>query len=45
MAYINFKKKPSIRKMKRIDFDIIRKDEFDDNNENEFENENDKIEK
>jgi hypothetical protein len=48
IIYINFKKKPFFRKMKRIEFDIIRKDEFESGNNNqresEFENENDKIE-
>jgi hypothetical protein len=29
IIYINFKKKPFFRKMKRIEFEIIRKDEFD----------------
>ena len=29
IIYINFKKKPYFRKMKRVEFDIIRKDEFD----------------
>ncbi len=37
--YINFKKKPFFRKMKRVEFDIIRKDEFDFQNENQKENE------
>lgn len=44
IIYINIKKKPYFRKMKRVEFDIIRKDEFDANNENEIENESDKIE-
>lgn len=39
MAYINFKMKPSIRKMKRIDFDIIRKDEFESENDKQKESE------
>ena len=29
IIYINLKKKPYFRKMKRVEFDIIRKDEFD----------------
>jgi hypothetical protein len=29
IIYINFKKKPYFRKMKHVEFDIIRKDEFD----------------
>ena len=29
IIYLNFKKKPFFRKMKRVEFDIIRKDEFD----------------
>jgi hypothetical protein len=29
IIYIHFKKRPFFRKMKRIEFDIIRKDEFD----------------
>lgn len=45
IIYINFKKKPYFQKMKRVEFDIIQKDEFDDNNENEIEKESDKIEK
>lgn len=38
IIYINFKKKPYFRKMKRVEFDIIRKDEFDEQNENLKEN-------
>lgn len=33
IIYINFKKKPYFQKMKRVEFDIIRKDEFDLNKE------------
>ncbi len=39
IIYINFKKKPFFRKMKRIEFDIIRKDEFESEKENQKENE------
>lgn len=40
ILYFNFKKKPYFRKMKRVEFDIIRKDEF----ESDIENKSDKIE-
>ena len=39
IIYINFKKKPFFRKMKRVEFDIIRKDEFDVKKEVDKENE------
>lgn len=39
IIYINFKKKPYFRKMKRIEFDIIRKAEFDFESENSKANE------
>jgi len=29
VIYINYKKKPYFRKIKRVEFDIIRKDEFE----------------
>jgi len=39
IIYINFKKKPFFIKMKRIEFEIIRKDEFESEKENQKENE------
>jgi len=39
IIYINFKKKPYFRKMNRFEFDIIRKDEFESENENQKESE------
>lgn len=49
IIYLNFKKKPYFQKMKRVEFDIIRKDEFESENdkqkESEIENETYKFEK
>ena len=49
IIYIHFKKKPYFQKMKRVEFDIIRKDEFESENdkqkESEIENETCKFEK
>jgi hypothetical protein len=39
IIYINFKKKPFFRKMTRVEFDIIRRDEFESEKENQKENE------
>jgi hypothetical protein len=39
IIYINFKKKPYFRKMKLVEFDIIRRDEFDVKKEVDKENE------
>jgi hypothetical protein len=49
IIYLNFKKKPYFQKMKRVEFDIIRKDEFESENDKqkeiEIENETYKFEK